>query len=105
MDQNWTPVIFKKTTTVQKNTNINKSKDIDSNDENVVPKVISLSNSLLIQKARINAKLSQKDLANKINVDASIIRNYESGKTNPNYAILCKLERILKIKLNKKKLN
>ena len=34
---------------------------------------------------------------------AEIIQEYESGKTAPDYSIMCKIERILNIKLNKSK--
>ena len=106
IEQNWEPVIFnKKNTKSNKNTKLNNNiNDID-NEVNHLPEKISLSNSLLIQKGRLNNKLTQKELAKKINIDVSILKNYEIGKTHPDYNILCKLEKILKIKLNKKKLN
>lgn len=44
-------------------------------------------------------KLSQKDVAQKINEKPSILQYYESSKAIPNAQILGKLERVLKVKL------
>lgn len=44
-------------------------------------------------------KLSQKDIAQKINEKPSILQDYESSKAIPNSQILAKLERVLKVKL------
>ena len=47
-------------------------------------------------------KLSQKDLAQKVNEKPSVIQDYESGKAIPNPQILGKLERALQVKLRGK---
>ncbi|KAG6897851.1 Endothelial differentiation- factor 1, partial [Termitomyces sp. T32_za158] len=52
-----------------------------------------------IQDGRMALKLSQKDLAQKVNEKPSIIQDYESGKAVPNTQVLGKLERTLGIKL------
>jgi putative transcription factor len=44
-------------------------------------------------------KLSQKDVAQKINEKPSVIQDYESGKAIPNPQVLSKLERVLGVKL------
>jgi transcriptional regulator with XRE-family HTH domain len=44
-------------------------------------------------------KLSQKDVAQKINEKPSVLQDYESGKAIPNPQILGKLERVLGVKL------
>jgi putative transcription factor len=49
--------------------------------------------------ARNNLKLSQKDIAQKVNEKPSVIQDYESGKAIPNPQILGKLERALGVKL------
>lgn len=64
---------------------------------------ISLNNSQLIQQGRKNANLTQKQLAQKLSIDSKIIQEYECGKSVPDYKIMCKIEKTLKIKLNKKK--
>jgi ribosome-binding protein aMBF1 (putative translation factor) len=52
-----------------------------------------------MQAARMELKLSQKDVAQKINEKPSILQDYESGKAIPNPQILGKLERVLQVKL------
>lgn len=44
-------------------------------------------------------KLSQKDVAQKINEKPSVLQDYESSKAIPNAQILGKLERVLGVKL------
>ena len=52
-----------------------------------------------MSSARLELKLTQKDVAQKINEKPSIVQDYESGKAIPNPQILGKLERILGTKL------
>ena len=52
-----------------------------------------------MQDARMALKLSQKDVAQKINEKPSVLQDYESGKAIPNPQILGKLERVLGVKL------
>jgi putative transcription factor len=52
-----------------------------------------------MQQARMDLKLSQKDLAQKINEKPSVLQDYESGKAIPNPQILGKMERALGVKL------
>ena len=47
--------------------------------------------------------MSQKELAQKLNIDSKIIQTYESGKAIPEHKLMIKLEKILNVKLNKKK--
>jgi ribosome-binding protein aMBF1 (putative translation factor) len=55
-----------------------------------------------IQDARLELKLSQKDVAQKVNEKPSVIQDYESSKAIPNAQILGKLERVLGVKLRGK---
>ncbi|KAH9330896.1 hypothetical protein KI387_003004, partial [Taxus chinensis] len=55
-----------------------------------------------IQKARLEQKLSQADLAKRINERPQVVQEYESGKAVPNQAILAKMERALGVKLRGK---
>ena len=55
-----------------------------------------------MQTARLELKLSQKDVAQKVNEKPSVIQDYESSKAIPNPQILGKLERILGVKLRGK---
>ncbi|KAG9125650.1 multiprotein-bridging factor 1 [Ceratobasidium sp. 392] len=62
------------------------------------PKV-TRGNAEAMQSARMELKLSQKDVAAKINEKQSVLQDYESGKAIPNPQILGKLERALGVKL------
>ena len=97
--QDWTPVVIKKTKTVV-TTKINNKSDNDL-DEIEKKTNISLDNRLIIQKARLIHKLSQKQLAQKINVNPIIINEIESGKALYNGQHIGKLKRLLNIKMEK----
>ena len=98
--QDWEPVVFNKKNTTEKKPNI---KILDNEDDEIKKQVrISSSNSKLIQQARAVKKISQKDLANKINKDVKTIQMYESGKGVPELGVMLKIEKALGIKLNKK---
>lgn len=56
----------------------------------------------LIQKARIDKKISQADLAKQINERPQVVQEYENGKAVPNQAVLAKMERVLGVKLRGK---
>tara|TARA_B100001175_G_C19403972_1_gene587692 strand:+ start:138 stop:461 length:324 start_codon:yes stop_codon:yes gene_type:complete len=99
--QDWEPVVLKKTHNTNKTINVKKVNS-DTMDIEIKP-TVSLNNSLLIQKARMAKKMSQKDLAQKLNIDSKVIQTYESGKAIPDNKLMIKLEKILNIKLNKKK--
>lgn len=101
--QDWEPVVLNKSKSKTYNTTNDNKKINNIEDEIKINPKVSLSNSLLIQKARTQLKLSQKDLAQKLNVDSKIIQGYESGKVVPDVKLMTKLEKILKVKLNKKK--
>lgn len=101
--QDWEPIIFNKTNSEynKKENTTNEKKYVD---EEVEKKpIISLNNSKLIQQARTVKKMTQQQLAQKINKDQKTIQLYESGKIAPDYAIMCKIEKALGVKLNKKK--
>ena len=68
-----------------------------ANIENAVNKVESLGKA--IQQARMAKKMSQKELASKVNVKVTVIGDYESGKAVINAQIMNKIERELGVKL------
>ncbi|KAG6874322.1 hypothetical protein C0995_001547 [Termitomyces sp. Mi166 len=72
---------------------------LDRENEVAPPAKIAPSVGRAIQDGRMALKLSQKDLAQKINEKPSVIQDYESGKAVPNTQVLGKLERVLGIKL------
>lgn len=64
----------------------------------VLPK-IDVELKKAIQQARMNQKLSQKELASKMNIPISTINGYENGTVIPNNAFIAKLEKVLNTKL------
>jgi len=55
--------------------------------------------SEIIKNARENRKISQKDLASKINEKESVIHRLETGGMSPSYTLAKKLEKALEIKI------
>lgn len=75
---------------------------VDRETDIVKLKKLDASVGKTISKVRTEKKLSQKDLATKINEKPQIINEYESGKAIPNQQILGKIERTLGVKLRGK---
>jgi ribosome-binding protein aMBF1 (putative translation factor) len=103
-NQDWEPVILNKINKeVTKKNEYNSSNSYTVDDiPDTAPK-ISLSNCLLIQKGRSVKKLTQAQVAKQLNIDVNLYKKYENGLINPAYNILIKIEKVLNIKLNKKK--
>ncbi|KAJ0030587.1 hypothetical protein Pint_13150 [Pistacia integerrima] len=55
-----------------------------------------------IQKARLEKKMSQAELAKLINERPQVVQEYENGKAVPNQAVLAKMEKALGVKLRGK---
>lgn len=72
---------------------------LDRDNEVAPPSKVAPSVGRAMQTARMEMKLSQKDVAQKINEKPSVLQDYESGKAIPNPQILSKLERVLGVKL------
>lgn len=53
-----------------------------------------------LEAARVNAKLSQKEAAKSLGVDASTLRNYEKGKSAPSYPMAKKMEQLYNFPFN-----
>lgn len=62
-------------------------------------KQISYNFKIALMNARIAKKMSQKDLARKINVKPHIIAQYEQGKIRPDYNVIHKIQNVLQCKL------
>lgn len=115
--QDWEPVVFRKKkvnapkkgapggTGVRKHTQSNKQtvSDIRIKDEDELPQLKTVSRSLSkqIQDARTTKKLTQKQLAQKINERVQVVQDYESGKAAPTNQILSKLRKALGVNLKK----
>ncbi len=76
---------------------------IENETENFKIETIPLSICQEMIKGRNAMKLSQKELAQKLNVQQSIIANYENGKAIPDNGMLQKIAKVLNIKFNTKK--
>ena len=95
MYQDWEPVILTKQSK-------DKPKEKPHNDEPVI-REMSHSIQKAIQQARLACKMSQKELATKLQVQPSIITDYENGKAVPNNLFISKLEKALNTKLPRAK--
>ena len=105
--QDWNTVIFskeKKYTPEQIKAHEEKQKiklekkKAEENEVRAPPKV-NFELKKAIMQARISKKMSQKDLATRINVPVNTIAGYENGKIVPNNAFVVKIERALGTKL------
>lgn len=63
---------------------------------------VSLDVGRLIMQGRQNKKLTQKELATRINEKPQVINDYEGGRAIPNQQVLAKIERIVGMKLRGK---
>eukprot|EP00835_Amoeboradix_gromovi_P002899 NODE_175_length_15885_cov_0.420563.p9 type:complete len:140 gc:universal NODE_175_length_15885_cov_0.420563:8922-8503(-) len=75
---------------------------VDREDEPGKVATIALDVSRAIQQGRLNKKMTQKELATKINEKPQVIQDFESGKAKPNQQVLGKIERVLGVKLRGK---
>lgn len=113
--QDWKPVILRKTKEqLQKDRKVQKEKVLNTKrpnsnsistnlkkldgDEIKPTKYVPKETAKLIQQARTLKKMSQQDLANKLNVKKNIINDLESGKMILNKSFLAKVKRTLGIK-------
>jgi ribosome-binding protein aMBF1 (putative translation factor) len=105
--QDWTPVIFNKRTV---STTTNKPVATSSSLENVgvykavsddvkKTKYVSKATSDTIKVVRCEKKLTQKELAQKCNMDASIISEVERGGGVYNAAHINKIQTVLGVKI------
>ena len=69
---------------------------IEKEQETFKHETVSLSLSKQIAKARNSAKLTQKELAQRLNLPQTTIQNYENGKSIPNKMIISKIKQFLK---------
>ena len=89
MFQDWEPVILTKK-------NVTKT---SVHNEVAAVREMSFSIQKAIQQARLQCKMSQKELAKKLNIDIGVIISYENGKAVPNNAFIAKIETVLNTKL------
>lgn len=99
--QDWKTLYVKKPNKNNKNNNSSKkgpSNSLDKTDiDSFKNKKINSDISKKILQNRNSKNLTQKQLAQLINVKPSVINDYESGKAIPNPSILNKLKKIIDI--------
>ena len=104
--QDWKTIIIKNpkqnvknsTKKINNNTNVKKiSIENKADNDELKHKQLSTDLRMSIQKARCSKNLTQKELAQKINVSHQIISDIESGKAIYNGSHINKLKRFLKI--------
>jgi len=100
--QDWENVVFKKPETkISQKQNPAGTKEfrvLDSEDP-LPPKKIDNSTAIAIQQARQAKGLTRKELAIGLNIQASIVADYECGKAIPNRQLLGNIGRFLGVKL------
>lgn len=99
MDQDWTPVVLekRKSVTLSKAIPVNKVEK-EKKEDKPLP-TVTVEIKIAIQQARMNAKMSQKDLAAKMCVPIGVIHSYENGTAIPNNAFLARIEKVLNTKI------
>ena len=75
---------------------------LDDANEVVKPQRINPKIKERIVQARTVNKISQKDLAQRCQVQPTIVQQYENGKAKADVNVLRKMERVLKVKLTGK---
>jgi len=109
--QDWDKIVFTKKpvnktnkdrsilqNTKSQNESSQKMNKVDN--ETFTQKKLTLAFRKDLQKARLLSKISQKDLATKLNVKTQVITSYENGTClTPTNGFITKLEKELKCKL------
>ena len=47
-----------------------------------------------LEAARVNARFTQKDAAKALGISVATLRNYESGKTTPDWNLVRRIEKL-----------
>lgn len=100
--QDWETVVLRKPKPPPKQNQSSRPK-IEKDGEEFNLLKIDQNLKTAIQKARVANKMSQKQLAQKLNVLPQDIANYESGKAIPNNQFIARIERALNTKLPRAK--
>lgn len=78
------------------------ARKLDEETEPAALEKVSTEVRQAIQKARLEKKMSQSELAKLINEQPKVVQEYENGKAVPNQAVLAKMEKVLGVKLRGK---
>ena len=106
--QDWKPVIFRKKTATQVQNSRRAELLVSQRSKNVADTTdcgsratVSKAMANQIAQARTAKKMTQKELATKLNMPVKVVQQYESGKAVPNGAIINKLNRALSIRIQR----
>ena len=100
IDPEWINVTYNKNSlkknalNKQESISINQIKDNENKNQ---PIMITKEYGLKMQQARLLLKLSQRDLANKLNININIINDYENGSAVSQNYIISKINKYLNI--------
>ncbi len=97
-NQDWVTVVMTKPKEKKSQPPSLPKPPVDTHQAEPLPKVTTELKKE-IQQARTYKKLSQRDLAHKMNVPVSVIIDYEKGTAIPDNSFIAKLEKILDTKL------
>lgn len=100
--QDWKPVVLKKDNPkvhVQHVAGFKKQIAILSDDPEP-PKILGREAGQQILHARTSKKLTQAELAKQLNIQANVIRDYETGNVVPDRKILNLISKKLQIKIS-----
>ncbi|KAF9300829.1 multiprotein-bridging factor 1 [Mortierella antarctica] len=70
--------------------------------EIIAPKTVTADVGKIMAKARIDKKITQKELSAVVHEKPSVINDYEAGRAVPNQQVLGKIERALGVRLRGK---
>ncbi|KAF9326563.1 multiprotein-bridging factor 1 [Linnemannia elongata] len=70
--------------------------------EIIAPKTVTVDVGKVMAKARIEKKITQKELSAVVHEKPSMINDYEAGRAVPNQQVLGKIERALGVRLRGK---
>ncbi|KAG0049481.1 multiprotein-bridging factor 1 [Gryganskiella cystojenkinii] len=70
--------------------------------EIIAPKTVTVDVGKVMAKARIEKKITQKELSAVVHEKPSVINDYEAGRAVPNQQVLAKIERALGVRLRGK---
>ncbi|KAF9377811.1 multiprotein-bridging factor 1, partial [Podila verticillata] len=70
--------------------------------EIIAPKTVTADVGKIMAKARIDKKITQKELSAIVHEKPSVINDYEAGRAVPNQQVLGKIERALGVRLRGK---
>jgi ribosome-binding protein aMBF1 (putative translation factor) len=90
--QDWEPVVWKRDANNPTN---NTNTNINNINKEPAQRIMTVSIQNAIKQGRLNIKMSQRELAQKLNVDVNIVIDYENGKAIPNNAFISRIEKAL----------